>query len=60
MQVDFQDFLSTGLIQVVSTTCSKSANIKMCQAVFHRLNGATREQVGSVPTFLSVRANKFA
>ena len=29
MQVDCQDFLFTSLMQVVSTTCSKSANIKL-------------------------------
>ena len=29
MQVDCQDFLSTNLMQVVSTTYSKSVNIKL-------------------------------
>ena len=31
MQVDCQDFLFTGLMQVVNTTSNKSANIKLHQ-----------------------------
>ena len=34
LQVDCQDFLSTNLMQVVSATCSKSANIKLQQVLF--------------------------
>ena len=32
LQVDCQNFLSTGLLQVVSTSCHKSANGKFQQA----------------------------
>ena len=33
MQVDFQHFLSTSLMQVVSTTCGRSVNIKLHQGL---------------------------
>ena len=38
IQVDCQEFLSTSLMEVVSTTCCESANIKLHQCGFHRLN----------------------
>ena len=34
LQVDFQNFLSTGLLQVASTSCNKSTNDKLQQAWF--------------------------
>ena len=41
LQVDCQDFLSTSLMQVVSTTCSKSVNIEVASSLVFRLD-ATR------------------
>ena len=35
LEVDFQNLLSTGLLQVVSTSCNKSANDKLTD--FNRL-----------------------
>ena len=42
--------------------CSRDANTKIRQRDWLKLVGEKirREQVGTVPTFLSVRANKFA
>ena len=55
MQVDCQDFLSTSLMQVFSTTCSKSANIKLPQADFHD-KMHNRRRVCGVPCCVENRA----
>ena len=45
MQVDYQDLSSSSLMQVVSTTCSKSANIKFYYIHFE-INGVSCNLIG--------------
>ena len=37
VDVDYQNLLSAGLVQDVSTICNKTANDKLQQALFYRL-----------------------
>ena len=48
-----QDLLSTSLMQVVSTTCSKSTNIKLQQVWFSQLASALMRSTGLLQVVLS-------